>query len=428
MTTRSDLVGVPYAIPKDTKEIVFIRHAESQANVDGLWHGRTDGPLSEAGEASLEALAKRAARWQYDFVVASPLTRTRLTAEAITSDVYIDEDFIEMDVGRWEGLSFEETDRDYRDEMEVAFTDWDVPLGGNGESLNQVARRAWAAVMKVLDRLPDGGRAIVVTHGGLLQPIVEPHLPGKGRRVHPIVGNTSITRLVFQSERSRLATFNDTGHLGPRSRWVEHHLRKGTPVIALVRHGRTRANVEGRWQGRGDWPLDEEGVRQAEILGRWYGKHPTVYASPLQRAMQTAERVARNGVVPVPGLEEMHMGEWEGLTNAEIEQRWPEEMERIYRHRVDLRRGITGETWGELTARVANTIAALQPAQGEPTVVVAHGGAIRSYISSLTATDDAYSESLYTPQNTSVTHVAFGEEGPVILDYAVAAHLETDEG
>lgn len=152
-----------------------------------------------------------------------------------------------------------------------------------------------------------------------------------------------------------------------------------------------------------------------------------MYASPLQRAMETAQRVASNGVVPVPGLREMHMGEWEGLTTSEIQGRWPDAMEAIYQQGVDLRRGFTGETWGELTARVTNTISTLEPAQGEPTVVVAHGGAIRSYISSLTETDDAYSESLYTPENTSVTHVALVPEGPIILDYAVAAHLETDE-
>jgi broad specificity phosphatase PhoE len=60
-----------------------------------------------------------------------------------------------------------------------------------------------------------------------------------------------------------------------------------------------------------------------------------------------------------------------------------------------------------------------------PTVVVAHGGAIRAYISSLTRTDDIFSESLYTPPNTSVTHVAVGEGGPEILDFAVATHLES---
>ena len=342
--TRSEYVGVPYAARNPGKEIIFIRHAESQANVDGLWHGRTDGPLSEVGEASLEALAKRMSRWPVDLVVASPLERTRRTAQAISAEVEFDEDFIEMDVGKWEDLSFEETDRDHREELEAAFTDWDVPMGGTGESLNQVGRRAFAAMNKVLDRLGDGQRAVVVTHGGFLQTILERHLPGRGRRVHPIASNTSLNRFVVQWDRTRLAAFNDTGHLGPRSRTVDYHLSQGTPVLSLVRHGRTRANTEQRWQGHGDWPLDEEGVRQAELLGRWYGSHDRVYASPLKRAMVTAERVANTDIVPVSGLKEMHMGEWEGLTSREIQERWPDDMEAIYRHGVDLRRGSTGES------------------------------------------------------------------------------------
>jgi broad specificity phosphatase PhoE len=57
-------------------------------------------------------------------------------------------------------------------------------------------------------------------------------------------------------------------------------------------------------------------------------------------------------------------------------------------------------------------------------LAVAHGGAIRSYISSLTKTDDTHSESLYTPANTSVTHVAVTERGPEILDFSISTHLE----
>jgi probable phosphoglycerate mutase len=159
-------------------------------------------------------------------------------------------------------------------------------------------------------------------------------------------------------------------------------------------------------------------------LENFYGRTGLVYSSPLKRAMSTAERVALNGVTPIDGLKEMDMGEWEGLTTDEILERWPGSMDTIYSHGVDLRRGGHGESWGELTARVSNTIATLKPDVGAPTVVVAHGGAIRSYISSLTTTGDTHSESLFTPANTSITHVALTEHGPQVLDYAVAAHLE----
>jgi broad specificity phosphatase PhoE len=78
-----------------------------------------------------------------------------------------------------------------------------------------------------------------------------------------------------------------------------------------------------------------------------------------------------------------------------------------------------------LAHRFRNAVHSLEPAQGEPTIVVAHGGAIRAYVSSLTATTDSHAESLYTPKNTAVTHIAFSEDGPLILDYGVATHLES---
>jgi broad specificity phosphatase PhoE len=424
--TVDEFIGVPYPPRASTKEVVFIRHAESEGNAVGRWHGHTDGPLSEAGEGTLAHLGRRLASWKFDVVISSPLTRALRTARSFAEAPAIDEDFIEMDVGRWEGMSFEEVESRHGDDLRAAFTDWSVPMGG-GESLEQVGRRALAAVDRVFAGLGENQRAAVVTHGGLLQSVLHRHLPARGRRVHPITSNTGITRIVWQHGRPRLATFNDTAHLGPRSRLVTSHLEQGTPVLALVRHGRTRANSEQRWQGHGDWDLDEVGARQAEALGVWYGRGATVYSSPLMRAMSTAGHIAQNGVVPVEGLKEMDMGRWEGLTSQEIMDRWPEMMETIYRHGVDLRRGVDGESWGELTYRVVNTISSLEPATGEPTIVVAHGGAIRSYISSLTATRDTHSESLFTPANTSVSHVAMTPSGPVLLDYAVAPHLETIE-
>jgi broad specificity phosphatase PhoE len=131
-----------------------------------------------------------------------------------------------------------------------------------------------------------------------------------------------------------------------------------------------------------------------------------------------------DGVVEVERLKELDMGRWEGLTSDEIYETWPELMDTIYRDGVDLRRGETGESWGEMTGRMRATVHGLAPVTGDPTLVVAHGGAIRAYVSSLTHTIDSHSESLYTPANSAVTHVALTDIGPLLLDYAVSAHLE----
>lgn len=415
----------PYPRNPSRKEIVFIRHAESRANKEGFWNGRTDGALSEDGEASLDPLGKRLASWEFDAVISSPLTRARKTANAFADEVEIDESFTEIDLGRWEGMLFTDVQEKHGEELEEAIRTKDLPMGSTGESLDQVAKRAIGAVNRLFERMAPDQRVAVVTHGGFMQSVLNRHLAGEGRRVHSFTANTGITRIVEQFGHPRLASFNDVGHLDSRPAALAAYLDSGDRVLTLIRHGQTRANVEGRWQGRGDWDLDEVGHSQAEALGEWYGRHPTVYTSPLKRAASTARRVASNGSIAVDDLMEIHMGEWEGLTTDEIVERWPEDMETIYRHGVDLPRGSSGETWAQLAERVGLAIAGLDHDPGGHTVAVAHGGAIRAYVSSLTKTTDTYSESLFTPANTSVTHIAFTERGPEILDYSVSTHLES---
>jgi broad specificity phosphatase PhoE len=322
-------------------------------------------------------------------------------------------------------MLFTEVQERHGDELKEALENRVLPMGGTGESIEQVAARAISAVDRIFDEMADGERVAVVTHGGFMQSVLHRHLVGAGRRAHAFASNTGITRVIHQFGQPRLASFNDTGHLGPRSPLVEAHLASGDKVVALIRHGQTQANVERRWQGRGDWDLDDVGHRQAEALGSWYGRHRTVYTSPLKRAASTAGRVALNGVVPVEDFMEIHMGEWEGMTTDEIAERWPDVMEQIYGDGLDLPRGSTGETWAQLTARFAAAIAALEHDDEGLTLAVAHGGAIRSYLSSVIRSSDTHSQSLYTPANTSVTHVAFTERGPEILDFSVSTHLET---
>lgn len=405
-------------------EITFIRHAESQANVDGVWNGRSDGPLSSGGLESLGHLAKRLADKPFDVVLSSPLERARKTAESFSDAVEVADEFVEIDLGRWDGWSPDRVLAESGDELRRTLTARTLPMGGTGESLEQAGQRAHAAVMKFADRLGEDGRGAVVTHGGLLQTLLHRYLAGGKRRVHAFVDNTSVTRIVWAFGAPRLATFNDTGHLGSRSRSVGKHLEAGDAVLALIRHGQTQANVEGRWQGQGDWGLDETGRMQAAALAAWYGRHPTVYSSPLGRAAETAKHVALNGVTHVDGLKELSMGRWEGLLTDDIVVGWPGLMETIYDLGVDLRRGETGESWGELTARFSNTLRRLPSEIGSPTVVVAHGGAIRSFISSLTAVRETHAEALFTPLNTSVSHVALTGRGPTLLDYSVAPHLD----
>ncbi len=104
-------------------------------------------------------------------------------------------------------------------------------------------------------------------------------------------------------------------------------------MILLLRHAESEWNAEGRWQGRGDPALSARGRAAAGRAGTLLPAAPTVVASNLTRARETAEVIARGwGSASLtwvtPLLAERSVGPWEGLTRDEIELRWPRHLER----------------------------------------------------------------------------------------------------
>jgi len=143
-------------------------------------------------------------------------------------------------------------------------------------------------------------------------------------------------------------------------------------TLLLARHGETDWNREGRWQGWADPPLNEAGRAQAQALAEQLRTTPfdAVYSSDLRRAHETAVIVAAPHAVPVvsdPGLREIDVGSWSGLTREEIARRFPGA------ERPD------GETRGEHLARVLHTVERIARAHvGERLLVVSHGGTMRA--------------------------------------------------
>ncbi len=105
-------------------------------------------------------------------------------------------------------------------------------------------------------------------------------------------------------------------------------------TTVLLRHGQTKLSVDKRFSGRGDATLTDVGVAQAEAAARRLARRGdigAVVSSPLLRARRTAEAVAgalELDVAVDDDLAETDFGEWEGLTFAEVRERWPEQMAR----------------------------------------------------------------------------------------------------
>jgi probable phosphoglycerate mutase len=153
--------------------------------------------------------------------------------------------------------------------------------------------------------------------------------------------------------------------------------------VLLARHGETDWNREGRFQGHADPPLNDLGRAQARELADRLAHEPlaAVYASPLRRAYETAEIVAAAHHLPlrsVPGIREVDVGSWSGLTRAEIEERFPAG----YRRWLEFGHGWDdGETYEELGERVLPALLGLAEAHdGVPVLAVTHGGPIRATV------------------------------------------------
>ena len=100
--------------------------------------------------------------------------------------------------------------------------------------------------------------------------------------------------------------------------------------LYLVRHGATPLSMEDRFSGAENVDLSEEGRRQVLHLAVRLAddKITAIYASPLDRTMDTARILARpHQLNPVPkdGLREISHGHWEGLSRKEVEKQFPDE-------------------------------------------------------------------------------------------------------
>jgi broad specificity phosphatase PhoE len=184
--------------------LVLVRHGQTEANARGLLLGRADPPLSELGRRQAAALAAHVpadAR-----VVASPLVRTRETADAFGRPVDVDERWIELDYGTIDGTPVADVPADvwraWRADPHF------VPAGG--ESMAALGIRVRAACEELIDEARDRD-VVVVSHVSPIKAAVGWAL-GTGDDVtwHLFVRVASIARVAIGPWGPSLHSFNET--------------------------------------------------------------------------------------------------------------------------------------------------------------------------------------------------------------------------
>ena len=162
-------------------------------------------------------------------------------------------------------------------------------------------------------------------------------------------------------------------------------------LVFLARHGETHWNLAGRWQGHTDIPLSDAGRDQARALAASLAGRGIVdvHASDLARATETAKIVAELlGIAALTvdaRLRERGFGCFEGFTRDECAERHPEAWASYLADRRSTPPG--GEPQPDVAARVVaamTEIARAPRAAGEATLVVSHGGTLRTFIHEVT--------------------------------------------
>jgi len=193
---------------------------------------------------------------------------------------------------------------------------------------------------------------------------------------------------------------------------------KAATLVLLVRHGLTATTglkLPGRAPGL---HLAEAGRRQAEAAGARIarlGGVVAVYTSPLERARETGAAIARACRVAArvePGLNELQIGRWTGLSMAQVRRKpaWGT----MLRHPSGFRFP-GGESFPEMQARVVSALARLcERHPAETVVAVSHGDPLKAAVAhALGVPLDLFNRIVIAPA--SVTAIAFRPEGPFVL-------------
>lgn len=190
--------------------LILLRHGQTTANAQALLQGHMNLPLDPVGERQAQRSGEYLRSAFPDaLVISSPLTRAHQTASAVSADVVVDERFIELDYGQWDGIALTDVDAQ-------SWADWRAdpsfrPPGG--ETLVELDSRVRPALDEISERAQHG-HVIVVSHVSPIKSGITWAL-GVGPEVswRCQLDRASICRIAISPRGPSLVSFNDTSHL-----------------------------------------------------------------------------------------------------------------------------------------------------------------------------------------------------------------------
>lgn len=203
--------------------LVLLRHGETPLTPQKRFSGSggTDPSLSAAGREQAHRVAEALARrGTIQAIVASPLARTRETAEIVAArlnlDVTLDDGLRETDFGAWEGLTFGEVRERHPDDLDAWLADPEAHPTGGGESFAETATRI-AATRDKLVAAHAGRTVLLVTHVTPIKTFVRLALGAPPTSLFRMeLSAASLSAVAYYADgNASVRLFNDTSHLRP---------------------------------------------------------------------------------------------------------------------------------------------------------------------------------------------------------------------
>jgi broad specificity phosphatase PhoE len=204
-------------------------------------------------------------------------------------------------------------------------------------------------------------------------------------------------------------------------------------TILLVRHGRTAWNREERFRGQIDLPLDDWGLQQADLVGQRIASQwqpEAIYASSLQRTLQTAAGIARACNLHTTihdGFLDIDYGAFAGLTSDEAASQYPD-LARAWQRAPHMVLFPEGESLAEVRERAEAALKEIAANHPDQTVVlVTHVVVCRLLLCALLGLANSYFWG-FQPDTASITVFEFSDHRRVLLSFGDTCHLMTPSG
>lgn len=154
------------------QSLYLIRHARTNANSTGRLCGKSESELLDSKDVIMNEILNKIEDLRNPVVISSPSKRAQITASTLGYEVVTDKGFHEFDFGDFEGMTFEEIERQHPDEFQQICENGFNYNYPNGEGLQVFIKRVSCAYENIKKQYGDKNEIVIVSHGGVMQALI----------------------------------------------------------------------------------------------------------------------------------------------------------------------------------------------------------------------------------------------------------------